>query len=130
MKIPKSLGAVIDALYTARQKRLAAQRIVDAMKESETALEEHLLQKYKKDDLESARGKLASSSITRKDYGVIQDFDELTGYCIRKKAFDLFQRRLSTEACQERWERGEQIPGVEKFTKIKVSTHKAGKRKK
>jgi hypothetical protein len=43
---------------------------------------------------------------------------------MRKKAYELLQKRLSATAIQERWDAGEKIPGVEVFTTVGVSLTK------
>jgi hypothetical protein len=42
-------------------------------------------------------------------------------YVRRNNAFELMQRRLSDTAVRDRWEAGQEIPGVAHFNKIEVS---------
>lgn len=125
-KFPKSLGACIDKLYGLRAKRLAAQKKVDAMGSMETAYENHILNTFAKADLDGAKGKTATAGIKRQTIYAIKDWEEFTTFVAKTKQWDLMRKQAGSTACRERYENGEEIPGIEPIAKISLSLTKAG----
>jgi hypothetical protein len=130
LKIPKELGACIDMKFKLRASRHALVAQINEVKKQENAIEEYLFSKFEKSKLSGARGKAASASIEQKDVPTIKDDKKFYKYVQKTGAFDLFQRRLSSTAFNERWEKGVEIPGIEKFRVTKLSVTKIGKSKK
>lgn len=123
-KMPKSLGAAIDDLYKRREKRYELQRIVAQMSNAESALRDYIINTLPKSEATGAAGKVARAQVTTKIVPTIADFDELWKFAKRTNSPELFQRRLSAAAVQERWEAGKTVPGVGKFNAIDVSITK------
>jgi hypothetical protein len=126
-KVPKAIGAAIDLLQRVRSERQALASKAESMKEQENLLESRIFEMFKKSELEGARGKLAQASISKSDVPTIVNNVELDRYVLKTKQLDLFQRRLSVEACRSRWDEGVVIPGVTKFTKIRLHLTKRKK---
>ena len=123
-KYPKHIGACIDMLYQMRAERLEAQRVTDKIKEDETALADHIINSFTKEEITGARGKIATAGIKRTAYVKVVDMDKLIEYCKKKKAWDLLQRRVSSDAFKARAEAGEVVPGVESGTTVGLSLTK------
>lgn len=119
-----TLAEKADALYEMREARLAAQREVDAMKAEETKLTNELISAISKSDATGVAGKLVRVSVVTKPVPSVKDWDALWTYIVRRKAYDLVQRRLSDTAVKSRWEDGVDIPGVESFTTTALSINK------
>jgi hypothetical protein len=130
LKIPKSLGACADLLYDLREKRLAAQKVVDAFATDETALKEHIIENLPKGDT-GASGKHHHISVYTDPVPRIEDPDALYAHIKKTGDFDLLQRRLNNAAVKERWDDPKNkkgVPGVGTFNVVKVSlTKKKGK---
>jgi hypothetical protein len=130
LKIPKSLGACADLLYDLREKRLAAQKVVDAFATDETALKEHINENLPKGDT-GASGKHHHISVYTDPVPRIEDPDALYAHIKKTGDFDLLQRRLNNAAVKERWDDPKNkkgVPGVGTFNVVKVSlTKKKGK---
>jgi hypothetical protein len=122
MKFPKNIGACIDQLYELRQKRLKIEKSAKDIDKLEGALEEHIIANFDKTELDGARGRAAQSTVERTTVGTIKDFDLFWPYA--KKHPEVMQRRLNNKALRERWDAGKTVPGIEKFTKIKLHTTK------
>jgi hypothetical protein len=120
-KVPKEVGAAVDMLMTLRAERRRLQAEVDLKKEDEDYVEEQIFTLFDKAKLEGARGRLAQASIKRSDVPTLEDWDRFAAHVVKEKALDLLQRRLSVEACRDRWSRKEAVPGVGVFTKISLS---------
>lgn len=122
--IPKTLGACIDKLYRMRADRLALQKKVDAAKEQEKVLTEHLIQHLSKEKADGVKGKLAKASINRTVVAHAVDWKKFYAHVLKTKSFELLQKRLNDKACKERWDDNKVVPGIEPFAVIKVSVTK------
>lgn len=119
-RFPASLGACVDRLLLLDEKREPIQRQVDELKAEYAALEEHLINAFPKDKLDGAIGKRAAAQIDKPEYPTAYDWTKTYAYIKRTGSFDLLQKRLAVEACRARWEIGRDIPGVEKFIKVRL----------
>jgi len=125
IKIPKSNGALADRLFVIRQERLDAQRKVDALSAEETALKDAVIDRLPTSDLTGASGKVGRVTVIQDEVPQVEDWDAFYKYMMKKKAFEMLQRRLSTKAVEERLSAGEKVPGVKMFKFKKVSITKA-----
>ena len=124
LKIPKSLGAVVDLYYLTREKRLALDRAAAEMKTQEGALGTHLINSLPKSDATGIAGKLARATIVTKSTATLADWAKLRVYIKKHDALDLLQHRLSQEAVHERWRAGKAIAGIERFNVVSISLSK------
>jgi hypothetical protein len=124
LKLPKTLGAVIDLLFTMQQKREVVEATVSAMKEQEAAVEEYLRANFNEETLSGARGKVGQASLKPSVVPEIKDWDKLYAYISRTKGWDILQRRLSVTALRGRWDANKVVPGVESKTIYKLSIKK------
>ena len=123
IKLPKTMGACADLLYETREKRLAAQKIVDDLAKQEAAVREHIINNLPKTDT-GASGKRARVSVVTKQVPQVKDWDKFYAHVKKTGQFELMQRRLADTAIRERWDNGKQIPGVEAFGVVSVSMNK------
>lgn len=123
-KPPKALGACADMLYELRQRRLDLQKDVTAIKEKETALNNHIIEQLPKSDATGVAGKTARVRVLTKAVPVVEDWDKFYAYVSRQKAWELMQRRINTRAIQERLEAGKKVSGTGEFTAVSVSVTK------
>lgn len=133
LKIPKSLGACADLLFDIREKRLAAQKVVDAIAGDEKLLKDHIIDNLPKGDT-GASGKHHHISVYTDPVPQIKEPDKLFAYIKKTGEFDLLQRRVNAAAVKERLgdakfvKKFGGVPGVEMFPVVKVSlTKKKGK---
>lgn len=124
LKIPKTLAACADLLFTKRAERLAADKAAEALKAHETFLTNYIIDNLPKSQAEGIVGKLCSVTITRKIKPTVEDWDIFYKYVKRTGAFELLQRRLGEKAVQERWDAGKVIPGVGSFPHLGLSITK------
>jgi hypothetical protein len=127
MRLPKTVGGTCDALIRIRDERLALQKQVDKLKESQTALEHHFVHLCRAQKTDSARGKLATCSYKVVPVPVVENWSTVYDYIVENDAFDLLHKRVSSTAWLERMEEGERIGGIKRETVNKVSIHKRGK---
>lgn len=123
-KFPKTLGACADKLFELRNKRLAGQTLVDEVEAEEKALKVHIIDNLPKSEASGVAGKLARVTVVSREIPQVKDWDKFYKYVKKTGYFDLLQRRLTDAAIKERWECGEEVPGVEHFKVTSVSINK------
>jgi hypothetical protein len=123
-KWPKGLGACADRLYQLKQKRLDAQKVVDAFAAEESALKNHIIDNLPKSDASGIAGKLARVTVVTKEVPQVTDWDQLYKYVKKTGDFSLLQRRVGDAAIKERWENGKEVPGVGHFNAVTISMNK------
>jgi len=123
-KIPKAIGACADRLFTVRQQRLDAQKIVDAFQVEETALKDYIIDTLPKSESTGAAGKLARVSVVVKEVPQVKDWDAFYAYVHKNKAYDLLNRALTKASVEARWEAGKEVPGVDHVKVVTVSMNK------
>ena len=124
VKLPKTIGAALDLLFTTRERRRLLQRQAVDVTHEEAVIEEQIFKLFKKSQLEGARGRFAQASVSRVDVPTLKDWKKFSAYLVKTKQLDLLQHRLSVEACRERWAAKKTIPGVEVFTRVSLSLTK------
>jgi hypothetical protein len=82
-KVPKSLAACADDLFTTRNQRLALDKQVESLKSREAALKEHLINKLPKSQASGISGLLARVTIGSKTKPVAADWDKIHKYIAR-----------------------------------------------
>jgi len=115
-KVPKALAACADLLYTTRQERLELQKQVDELAKRETELKEHLIQELPKGEASGIAGHVARVAVLTKVRPEVQvdqgGWEKVHEYIFRTGAWELLARRLNDKAVAERWDAGEEVPGV------------------
>lgn len=123
-KIPETLGACADLLYTTRQARLALAKQVETLEKREAMLKEHIIQTLPKSDSTGVAGRLARVSVVNKVVPRVEDWDKFYAFVKKTGDFSLLQRRLGDAAIQERWDNNKAVPGVTQFQAVTVSLGK------
>lgn len=119
--VPAKIGAAVDALFKMREARRKKVRAGEQAKADEKAYHEEMIRKFKKDELEGARGKKAQATIERREVPNIEDYDSLRKHLQKHpEDIDVLQRRLSGEAVKERWAAGVALPGVGKYVDLRI----------
>ena len=125
MKIsPEELALKVDAFKEHREQRLALQREVDNLKETEQRLKEELVQMFQDSGIQGLTGKLAMITLVSKTVPVVQDWDALYAHIETTGHFDLLERRLGKKAVQARWDEDHEVPGVNTETFYDLSIRK------
>jgi hypothetical protein len=125
-KIPKTMGACADLLYSLREDRLALEKEADAISKNESLLRDHIINSLPKDDSTGTRGKIAQVTISTKVKPSPRDWSLIWKFIIKNKAYDLLQHRCNEAAVAARWEEGIEIPGMDKYNAVTVSCTKLG----
>lgn len=112
-----TMGTLIDSIWASREEK---RRLEVQVKEAETTIAElqtQLMERMEAEGTDKAQGSKASVSISKNVVADVQDWDAFWAYVIKKKYTHLLQRRVSDPAYRELLEAGQNVPGVEPFTK-------------
>ena len=114
----------IELCFLVRQERLKLQRQVDKLEQEE----KDLLYQIQKDMVAARKGEAYfggyTVSVKSKDAPVPTDWPAILAYIIANNSTDLLQRRLTESAVKARWDRGIDIPGIDKSVKYQVTITK------
>lgn len=121
---PKTLGECVDRAYKLRAKRLEIEKKASEVKAEESALKNHILNEFDKTEIEGARGKVASASISRNTVPHVKDWNRFMAWVLKTKSLDMFEKRVSKSAYKERLDSKVTVPGVEPFVMVTVNLSK------
>lgn len=87
-------------------------------------IEDEILRTMTAQQIDAVKWRDVTAYVSRTKVGNVKDWAALEAYIARKKAYDLFQRRLHNRAYFDRLEAGEKVPGVEIFERVNVNFRK------
>jgi len=116
----KTIGDLIDSISSLDDDVDRLRAKISKINSKREDLEHQLMKALKKAKLNKAAGVSASANIHKSRHLNIVDLEALNRYVARKKAFDLYQRRLNSKAYFDRLEDGEKVPGVDIYEKTSV----------
>ena len=111
------VDTLVDQLCKLRDKKRAAQAVVDDLEKKSREKKQELLSVLEEQGLDKASGKLATVSRRTSQVANVVDWDAFYSFIHRHKHYHLLQRRVSDPAWRELMER-KPVPGTEAFTKV------------
>lgn len=118
-----TIGTLVDRYDMADFSVKECEAALTAAKKQRKALEDKLLDRFKKDELAGAKGSQMGSSlsVTTLKSPTITDRAKLDAYVRRNKATDLFQARVNKQAWLDRMEAsGKPVPGVKTYERVSL----------
>ncbi|CAB4143184.1 hypothetical protein UFOVP435_74 [uncultured Caudovirales phage] len=128
--LPMTLGAAVDLLYERRQARIVMARqheeAITVLKDAEQEAEEHIMNLLASQDLQSARGALATATVVPKEVPKVEDWNAFYKFMFKKQDGALLQKRLAVTHLAEVWQdlKGK-VPGVSMLKIKELSLTKA-----
>lgn len=126
IKLPRTPGECADLLWQLREVKRRMEAEAAAVSKTIHELEAHTLEVLHGAHLEGARGRTGQVSRKVSLVPSVKDWDAVYAWVTKKKALDLFERRLSVTAWRERLEARVVVPGVEAFQRITLHVTKVG----
>lgn len=120
----KSVGELIDELYSLRATRLELAKKVKTMAAQEGGIRANIIAQLKAVGLDGGKGQAANALIVKSTEARIDDWPAFWAFCVESDSPDLVQKRVSITAVRERWESGEEIAGLSKFEAEDISLTK------
>lgn len=116
----------IDEMFQLRERKREMESEIKAINADIEECTKWLLAKYQEVGTVTARGKLASATITEQLVPTIDDWGKVQDYVLENDALYLLHRRISSGAWKELIDTGEVVPGITPFTKKSISLRKLG----
>jgi hypothetical protein len=117
------LAQLADHYWLTRAKRLDADKAAKDLKDEESRAEATLIKEMREQQLTAIGGKHVRLAIpTVPEYvPAVKDWDALYKHVLQTGDFSLLHKRVGTTACKERWDAGEEVPGIERYAVYKLS---------
>lgn len=116
LKISSHLPDLVDQYLSHRTQRLAAEKAVKLLKETEEVLKTTIISKLQEADLTAAGGMVGLVKLKAVEEPVCTDWKALQDHIVKTGEFDLLHRRLTGSAVKLRWDDKVEIPGVGRTT--------------
>jgi hypothetical protein len=129
-ELPDNIGDCIDLAYTLRAERLEKEKEIAVMRKREEDLRNHIFNSFDMANIEGARGKIATASVTEELKPEPKDWDQIWAYIVENSAFELMEKRIARVAYRELFEAGVLVPGTEAFMHKKLSLVKSTRSRK
>lgn len=106
-------------LLKGKVKKLESQ--IELHKKDQALLEQDLEKLATEQGLTAGKGAHSAFTIAPHIVPQVTDWEPFYRFIKRNSYFHLLERRPAVVACRELWEQGRAIPGVEKFTKVRIN---------
>ena len=117
-------GMLVAVYERTRSKRLEMDKRVAEVKNLEEIYKEELIFRMVTLKIGALAATEYLAKLSTKEIPTPTDWGKIRGYIVEHGAWELMQNRLSTAAVAERWEAGEEVPGVGRFKQYNVSISK------
>ena len=116
----------IDKIYMLREQKRGLEAQIKEVNARIEAENNELMRTLDDVGTPTARGELASATITETLVPKIEDWGQVEDYVLEHDAVYLLHRRVSAGPWKELLDTGEQVPGIVPFTKRAISLRKRG----
>jgi hypothetical protein len=123
-KFPKTIGDCLKRLATLQDKEDEISAQLAPLVQEEKALRDHMINTFKKEQLQGAKGSGRSISLVKTVVPKINDWLAFLTFAKKKGNDDLLQHSVKTDAWRARMDAGKEVPGVETFTNISLRVNK------
>ncbi len=120
-KKPLTLGAQIDKIF---EMKFELKKLQEAADQQDTLVkeeEEILAEMMKEQGVDKSSGKRGSVGVGESKLASVKDWDAFWAYIFKTKQTHLLEKRPSQAAVRELFELNKPVPGVEQFTKRKLT---------
>lgn len=124
MPISSHLPDLTDQYITIRAQRLVLAKEVEAMEEAEKDLYRTIIAKLREGGMTGIGGKMGFIKMHESIEPIAQDWPATWAFIKANDAFELLHKRLTVTAVKERWEAGEEVPGVGRVPKFSLTVSK------
>lgn len=121
----RTLGQISDEILATQRHIKQLNGEIEALEITKRALSDELMAAAEGEKLEKGGGKASTFNIQPQTVPQVSNWDLFYEYMYDMRYLHLLQRRPGVQACAELWEKNIAIPGVEKFTQMKVTVKEA-----
>lgn len=123
--MPVSALKIAQSYFKAKEARLAADKVAEKLKETETELKKQLIDTLHAQNLNSVGDTHRVYALVESNEPQVEDWARLYTHTQTTGEFELLFRRINPTAVKERWDLSKAVPGVGKFPVEKLSVTKA-----
>lgn len=123
--ISSHLPDMVDQYVTARAQRLTLQKQVDEMEALEKSLKATIIAKMRDGATKVIGGVVGFVKLQHEIEPVAEEWPKVWAHIQETGNFDLLHKRLTITAVRERWDAGEEVPGVGRRDKYDLSVSKS-----
>jgi hypothetical protein len=121
-----NLGTLADAIYAKTSEIAAVEAQKKELENQKRELEDRLLALMQDAGTDIVRGSSATASLSETTRYGIADLEEFTKFVLKRKALQLFERRIAQNAARELQEAlgNKPIPGLSTFSQTRLNLRK------
>ena len=122
--ISSHLPDLINQYISVRAQRLILDKEAASIKEVEDELQKTIVAKFREGDITAqgaSNGLVKMTEVVEPVVNTPEDWDVFREYIVEHDAWELIHKRVTVTSVRERWEAGEEIPGIGRMTKYKLS---------
>lgn len=120
------LNDEIDRMYRLREDKRGFEANIKALNVEIELCQQNLLHRLEEVGTNTARGTLASATVTEVLLPQIEDWGEVSEWIKDNDAFYLIHRRISAGPWRELMQAGETVSGISPYKKVSISLRKLG----
>lgn len=122
--ISSHITDLVNNYISIRAQRLAKDKEAAEMAELEKVLKDEIVLKFRNSNMDALGSVNGVVKMTRLIEPRADDWPAIREYIVEHNAFELLHARLTSTAVKERWDAGEEIPGVGRSEVYKLSVSK------
>lgn len=123
--ISSHLPDLVDAYIIVRDQRLRLDKEAKELKEQEDALNKTIIAKLREQSASAIGGRNGLVKLHEDIEPNVEDWPQTYAFIKANDAWEMLHKRITVTAVKERWEAGEEVPGVGRVTKYKLSVSKS-----
>lgn len=123
--VKRTLGKISDEILVLQREMKGHEDKAEDCKKRIEILKTELQAAADEQKLDKGGGKASSFTIKPLTVPQVANWDLFYEFILKNKYLHLLERRPGKSACTELWEQNKVIPGVEKFTMMKVNVKEA-----
>lgn len=109
-----TLGSSIKLLESVRREIAELKEAMDTLEKHRKEVERQVYLQMREQDIDYVKGEHCSIRMVEQDVPRAADWETLYAHIQETGEFDLLHKRLSSGAFKDRWEDGENVPGVKR----------------
>lgn len=118
----KTLGALTDELWAQRERKRELAKELKSVEDSMESIQSELIERMEAEGLDSAKGKMASITVTPSLQPQIEDWDAVCAFIKKTGNWQLIRRQLNPEPWRELMATKTGVPGSVSFVKKTLNT--------
>lgn len=113
--------ALVDKLFDLKRQKAELNKQAESLDAEQAKTKAALIEMLNASGATACSAPSGTGTMTMKSKADLRDWAALRAFIEANKALDLLERRVSRKACQERWQAGVTVPGVDRVDYFDIS---------